>query len=92
MAEIRVADGTFQRIRRLVKILEIDRSIRCLRSTVNRNSFSEFFDQTMIRELAVVLLLQQIDYFWPFKEIYSVELKREIVRTNDNFAETWNIF
>lgn len=46
----------------------------------------------MIRELAGVLLLQQTDYFWRFKETYSVELKREIVRTNDNFAETWNIF
>lgn len=46
----------------------------------------------MIRELAVVLLLQQTDYFWRFKEIYSVGLKREIVRTNDNIAETWIIF
>lgn len=88
MARIRVADGTFQRIRRLVKILEIDRSIRCLRSTANTTSFFEFFDQTMIRELAVVLSLQQTDYFWRFKEIYSVGLKREVVRTNDNFAET----
>lgn len=63
MARIRVADGTFQRIRRLVKILEIDRSIRCLRSIANTASFFEFFDRTMIRGLAVVLLLQQTGYF-----------------------------
>lgn len=58
-----MADGTFQRIRRLVRILEIDRSIRRLRSTANATSFFEVFDQTMIRGLAVVLLLQQTDYF-----------------------------